>query len=146
MSYRSIQKFLDDNKNQDDEAIRLQVEFLKYLLFQCRNMSPNRFIPSWEILNVLNEYRAKKVTKDYFYRRIIAPIRDSGVILSSSTQGYKIPICEEDIEVYINQTSTVVAPMLHRLGICRDKILQQTDNKLDVLDKKEYLKYKNYFG
>ncbi len=82
---------------------------------------------------------------NYLYRRIIAPLRDAGVILSSCSQGYKIPISVEDITTYINQTHTVVSPMLHRIEICRNLIKQQTSNDLDVLADPAFLKYKKYF-
>ena len=94
---------------------------------------------------MLEEYADTRIRLNYLYRRIIAPLRDAGVILASSSQGYKIPVSVEDITTYINQTHTVVSPMLHRIGICRNLIKQQTNNDLDVLDDPAFLKYKNYF-
>lgn len=91
------------------------------------------------------KYADTRIRLNYLYRRIIAPLRDAGVILASSSQGYKIPVSVEDITTYINQTHTVVSPMLHRIGICRNLIKQQTNNDLDVLDDPAFLKYKNYF-
>ena len=76
---------------------------------------------------------------------MIAPLRDDGVIITSSPHGYKIPISVEDIKTYLNSTHTIVSPMLHRIGICRMLIQQQTGNKLDVLEDPAFSRYKKYF-
>ena len=72
-------------------------------------------------------------------------MRDGGVILASCVHGYKIPISVEDITTYLNQTTSTVGPMLHRMGICRRLILQGTDNNLDILGNEAFLKYKRLF-
>jgi hypothetical protein len=97
------------------------------------------------LLSVLEEYSGEKIRPNYLYRRVIAPLRDAGVILASCSHGYKIPISTEDILTYFNQTDMIVSPMLHRIEVSRKLILQQTDNQLDVLDNPAFLKYKNYF-
>ena len=87
-----------------------------------------------------------KVTKDFLYRRIVAKLRDEGVLIASSSHGYKIPTCVKDILTYIEQTDTIVSPMLSRIGKCRTLIKKSTDGKLDVLDSKQFSGYKRYFG
>lgn len=52
----------------------------------------------------------------------------------------------EDIRTYINQTVTVVEPMLSRIGKCRKLIQKQTDNNLDILGDSSLLGYQRYFG
>ena len=85
------------------------------------------------------------MSRNFLYRKVIAPLRDEGVIIASSSHGYKIPISVEDIKTYLNSTHTIVSPMLHRIGICRALIQQQTRNQLDVLDDPAFLRYKKYF-
>ena len=123
----------------------LQVATLQYLLFYVHNVNARTFISSHHLLNVLEDYTESKIRLNYLYRRIIAPLRDAGIILASSSQGYKIPVSVEDITTYINQTHMVVSPMLHRIEICRNLIKQQTGNNLDVLDDPAFLRYKHYF-
>ena len=98
-----------------------------------------------QIIRDIQEYTIQRITRNYLYRRVIAPLRDEGVIIASSSHGYKIPISVDDIKTYLNSTHTVVSPMLHRIGICRNLILQQTGNHLDVLDDPAFLRYKKYF-
>lgn len=115
------------------------------ILFQVHNVDARRYVSSYQILSVLNEYVEQRVRPNYLYRRVIAPLRDAGVILASCAHGYKIPISVEDITTYFSQTHMIVSPMLHRIEICRNLIKQQTDNELDVLDEPVFTRYKNYF-
>ncbi len=135
------------NKYKDDENIdkRLQIAFLKYLLFQVRNIDAFKFISSIQLKTVLSEYADRSVTRDYLYRQIIPPLRDAGIIISSCQHGYKIPVSLEDIYLYLNQTDTVIGPMLHRINICRRLIRQKTDDTLDIFNQDKYIKYKKFF-
>lgn len=135
------------SKYEHDESFEkhMQVALLKYLQFQVLNVNAQKFIKSNQLLSVLSEYTESRIRPNYLYRRVIAPLRDAGVLLASCTHGYKIPISAEDITKYLNQTHTVVSPMLHRIEICRNLIKQQTHNALDILDDPAFSKYKNYF-
>lgn len=137
--------FISEYEHDETLEKRLQIALLKYLLFQVHNVDARRYVSSYQILSVLNEYVEQRVRPNYLYRRVIAPLRDAGVILASCAHGYKIPISVEDITTYFSQTHMIVSPMLHRIEICRNLIKQQTDNELDVLDEPVFTRYKNYF-
>ena len=143
---RSALNFIDSHKNSKDDEIRLQILFLRHLVFVVNNESINKFVSSRELITILSDLSESHISRDYLYRKIIAPLRDAEVIISSSSQGYKIPTCVDDIFSYINQTNGVVGPMLSRVEKCRNLILQQTDGALDVLDDPALSKYKRYFG
>lgn len=140
-----VNDYIEKNVTSDDMDVRLRVGFLKILLFEVQNGNPFLYVTSYSILNALNEYVDIKVSRDHLYRKIVAPLRDERIIIASSSQGYKIPVSSEDIYTYLNQTNTIVSPMLHRIEICRDLIKSKTDNELDILDVEPYLKYKKYF-
>lgn len=145
LSIRCANNFIAKNEYNEDYEKRMQVAFLKYLLFQVYNVSAEKFVSSFQIISILSEYANSRIRKDFLYRRIIAQLRDAGVIIASCTQGYKIPTCIDDIMTYLNQTNTLVSPMLHRVGICRNLIFQQTDRQLDILENDAFVKYKKYF-
>ena len=145
LAVHRARSFISEHEKEKEGEKHLQVAILQYLLFYVQNVSAQAFVSSHQLLNVLEEYADTRIRLNYLYRRIIAPLRDAGVILASSSQVYKIPVSVEDITTYINQTHTVVSPMLHRICICRNLIKQQTNNDLDVLDDPAFLKYKNYF-
>ena len=131
-------------KAEDDEH-RVRVAFLRYLLFQVNEVSPTQYISSNQILSAVREYTAQRITKNYLFRRIIAPLRDEGIIIASCSRGYKIPISVDDITTYLNQTHTIVSPMLHRVEVCRNLILQSTAGNLDILNDAAFARYKRYF-
>ena len=134
-------------KFREDESLekRAQIAFLWHILFQVQNVNPFRYIPSDQILSVLREYTQQKITRNFLYRRVVAPLRDEGVIIASSVNGYKIPVSVDDIVTYLNQTHAIVSPMLSRIGVCRRLIQQQTGNSLDILDDPAFLRYMKYF-
>ncbi|MHB8126650.1 MAG: DUF3800 domain-containing protein [Desulfitobacteriaceae bacterium] len=145
LAFRKAKAYISEHEEDENIDKRLQVGFLKYLVFEAQYGNPYKFITSGQILSVLSKYSDNRVTKDFLYRKIIAPLRDAKVILASSPQGYKLPISIEDISAYLHQTNSIISPMLHRMGLCREVIRQQTDGKLDVIDDVQFLKYKKYF-
>ncbi len=138
--------YINENKDSKDEEVRLRSLFLRVLLYNVRMFSSSRYVHSSEIVQELSRLTEKRVTKDYLYRRIVAPLRDDGVLIASSTHGYKIPTQAADIATYVNQTASVVGPMLSRIGKCRSQIQKATDGQLDILDDPTLIGYKRFFG
>lgn len=137
--------FIKKYESEETDDRRAQIAFLRYLLFQVQNVDPAHYIYSGQIISILREYTQRKISRNFLYRKVIAPLRDAGVIIASSSHGYKIPISVEDIKTYLNSTNAIVSPMLHRIEICRKLIKVQTSNELDVLDDPAYLRFKKYF-
>ena len=146
LAHKCAFDYIEKHKDDENEEVRLRVLFLRLLLFKCANYGEKQYIYSGEIVRDLSAMSDSKVTKDFLYRRIVAKLRDEGVLIASSSHGYKIPTCVKDILTYIEQTDTIVSPMLSRIGKCRTLIKKSTDGKLDVLDSKQFSGYKRYFG
>lgn len=138
--------FIETHKDSEEDEVRLRILFLRHLLFVARNINKTTFIHSSEITRHLSESSMKRVSQNYLYRKIIAPLRDADVMIASSAHGYKIPTSVKDIYTYINQTSGIVNPMLNRIEKCRKLISKQTDGALDILNDPALTKYKRYFG
>lgn len=64
---------------------------------------------------------------------VIAQLRDAGVLISSSPQGYKVPVAIADVSDFVAVTDTVVHPMLNRIARARDAVLLVTQGRVDVL-------------
>ena len=146
LSCKCATDYVNEHRDSNDEEIRLRVLFLRLLLFNVQMYSSSRFVYSGEIVQELSKLSERKVTKDFLYRRIIALLRDDGVLIASSSHGYKIPTKVADIATYINQTTTVVSPMLSRVGKCRTLVMKATNGKLDILDDPALSGYKRFFG
>lgn len=138
--------YINEHRDSEDEEIRLRSLFLRLLLYNVRMYSSSRYVHSGEIVQELSRLTEKRVTKDFLYRRIIAPLRDDGVLIASSAHGYKIPTRAADIAAYVNQTASVVGPMLSRIGKCRSQIQKATDSQLDILDDPALAGYRRFFG
>lgn len=145
LALKSAYDFIEANKESTLFEKKMQIALLEFLLFQVHYVNARKYVSSAQLLNHLREQTEERIRRDFLYRRIIAQLRDSGVILASCAQGYKIPISVADVVTYLNQTHTVVSPMLHRIEICRNLIKQKTENNLDVLDDSAFLRYKKYF-
>lgn len=146
LAHKCATDYIEKHKDDENEEIRLRVLFLRLLLFRAANYGENQYIYSGEIVKDLSAMSNSKIKKDFLYRRIVAKLRDDGVLIASSSHGYKIPTCTKDILTYIEQTDTIVSPMLSRIGKCRTLIKKETDGKLDILDDKQFWGYKRYFG
>lgn len=138
--------YIENNKDSKEDEVRLRVLFLRHLLFIVRNISKSNYIHSSDVTRYLSDSSLRRISPNYLYRKIIAPLRDADVLIASSAHGYKIPTCVKDIYTYINQTSGIVNPMLNRIERCRKLISKQTDGTLDILNDPALAKYKRYFG
>ncbi|HIX05731.1 MAG TPA: DUF3800 domain-containing protein [Candidatus Fournierella pullicola] len=145
LAVKCASDFITKHENDTTDDRRAQVAFLQYLLFQVKNVSPTHYISSNQLVAVIREYLNHRITKNYLFRRVIAPLRDDGVIIASCSHGYKIPISVKDITTYLNQTHTIVSPMLHRVEVCRNLVLENTYGNFDILDDPAFIRYKKYF-
>lgn len=140
-----IQHFLDKYKNTEEEDRLNQIIVLKYLSFRFLNFNTGSYISTRELIGNLRYRTGKSVSMQYFRTRIIAKLRDEGVIIASSPKGYKIPSREEELYDFINHGTSIIMPMLARLKKCRDNISQGTDGELDLFANTEYRSLKEYF-
>ena len=74
------------------------------------------------------------VSTQSFRNKIIAKLRDEGVIIASSSNGYKIPSKESELFDFVNHGTTIIYPMIARLRKCRDLIKLGTTNGLDLFE------------
>jgi hypothetical protein len=145
LAVKCARNFILTNEKESNVDKKAQVALSRFLLYYVTNVNPTKYVYSDELIRNIQQHVDRKISKDYLFRRVISPLRDSGVILASCVHGYKIPISVEDINTYLNQTTSTVGPMLHRMGICRKLVLQGTDNKLDIFNDVAFIKYKKYF-
>lgn len=138
----SIVKYIEDHEEIEEEIEGIRVQFLKILLTNFF-LEPYSYILTNEILEILNRSDSKRINQQQFRNNVVAKIRDSGVIIASSTKGYKIPVTEKDLLDYANVTNTQIIPMIDRIARCRSLILLATNNELDILEREEFTKLKN---
>lgn len=121
-----------------DEDIRMQLTVLNYLLFRFVNNSTRTYISTKEIINQLQYCGFSKMSIQAFRNKIIAKLRDRGVIISSSSKGYKIPSKRKEVEDFILHGKGIIEPMISRLKLCYDAINLGSNGSIKILDTPEY--------
>jgi len=139
--YLRVQDFIDKEKGSDQQKID-QINFLKLLLLFQRASIRNRYISTKEIFNHLNQSRYESLKEEYFRTKVVGNLRDRGILIASSRNGYKIPSCSKDLDNFINHGKRIVLPMLNRIKDARDTIKLATGNELDILNKDIFIKLK----
>ena len=128
-------EFIQSNRNSDDLDTLAQVNILDYLLFRFMNNDLRRYISTKELTNLLEETAHVGMSMQAFRTRIIANLRDKGIIIASSSSGYKIPSKESELFDFINHGTSIIIPMISRLKKCRELVKLGTNNKVDLFDK-----------
>src|SRR5690625_6618072 len=78
-------------------------------------------------------------------QEVTGPLRDAGVLIASTSKGYKIPIKQEDLYDYVKFSSSMALPMLRRIENSRKIVLQKTRGKVDILEHEEFDEIKEFF-
>lgn len=141
--YRRASEFVASNDSRKDEDVYAQVLTVKYLLFRFMNNDLRQYISTLELRCNIERLSGGPVTEHFFRTRVIAKLRDKGVIISSTSRGYKIPSHLTDLYDFVNITSKTAIPMLDRMKKCFEIIKMGTQGKVDLLadDKYEILRH-----
>ena len=136
--FRKAKAYIESNKSSKDDEIKQRVIVLEYMLFRFMNNAHRKYIPTKELISQLNFAGYPNISLLSFRNKIIAPLRDSEVVISSSKNGYKIPSTEEELCAFVNHGKTIIMPMLSRLKKCNDVIAMGTNGRIRLFDKAEY--------
>lgn len=145
LAIKSAQDFLSKYCDDETDDRKMQMSVLRYLMMYVLQINPTAYVYSDELVEHLRKNVQIRVTRNTLFRRVIAQLRDEGVILASCNRGYKIPISVDDLMTYLNQSLVTVGPMVHRMGICRNLVKQGTDGALDLFDNPALIRFKRYF-
>ena len=126
--------------NSQDNLDRLN--FAKLFLLYHQSNHPKKYTTSAEFIKHLNVNRQKDLSKEQFSSKIIGHLRDNGLLIASSRDGYKIPTSAHDMKKFIKHGKSIVFPILRRIEECRNAILLATTNEYDILNEKEFEKLK----
>ena len=132
------EQFLTDKKNSKIPFEIDQCTYLKYLLFSFKNINPENYVPTHELINQIDSIRGSSISIHYFRSKIIAKLRDNGVLIVSSNKGYKLPASKHDLYDFVNYSNSYIQPMIDRLLRCRNKVKLATKNEIDLLDNDEF--------
>jgi biotin operon repressor len=133
LSYNRAIDFIETTKVKEQEHID-QINCVKLLLIYLSGANSKRFVPTWELVKHLNASRGSQIKEQYFRSKIIGQLRDKGVLIASSRDGYKLPTSTSDLKEFINHGRRIILPMAHRIKVTRDAIKLASHNEIDILE------------
>jgi len=128
---------IQNNKNRDFFS-KAQEIVIEDLLFNIEH-TDNEFILTKGLRDNIARRVNETIGMENFRTKVIAKLRDEGLILASGRKGYKLPKKLDDIFEYLNHDNGLIGPMLHRVKLSREKVLLVTKGQLDILENEEYL-------
>lgn len=135
--------FLEGHAKDTGPEERARVISLRFLLSQMVN-NPTSYIQTRDIRKNLELFNLDLWGVQAFRNKIIAKMRDQGVLITSSPLGYKIPTSEAELYSFIDHGNSIAVPLLSRLMKCRDIIYQKTMGRVDVFNRDAYINLRKY--
>jgi len=149
VSLGTVGQYLNTHENKRDPEIALRVDFLR-LLRLTFDVNPSRWLPTREAIAHLEPLHSILAARSkgargpniaraerYIRQHVVAPLRDTGVLIASSNKGYKIPTTERNCTEFIERISGSVLPMIGRVCRFRDRLFMASKGDLDVLENSE---------
>lgn len=114
---------------------RMRALTLDALLFaRIFESGPRRSIFTDRLLDHLAAHGLDVPPKQAFRAEVIGGLRDRGIVIAGTNEGYRLAISVEDISDYLAHTGGVVEPMLARVVSARTAVKQDTSNQHDILE------------
>ena len=132
--------FVEGHHDSPDLGRMHQVRTMRYLLDHVDDGANRGYLPTGRLIDHLAALNPEPVSIYFFRSEVIAKLRDSGVILASSSQGYKIPTSVADVASFVDHDQSIVEPLLGRLKAARDQLLLASKGDLDIVGDDRYLR------
>lgn len=132
-SLSSAIKFIEDNADATDPDVMMQVEAAKYLVFQYQHVDQRKYVSKQALIQAIGAAVNERVTENAFRQKVIAKLRDTGVLIASTSRGgYKIPASLSDLLEFVELAQTIVEPMLARVDAARQRIRLASNGRIDI--------------
>ncbi len=131
-AFARAQEYLDFNVNSSEDDIMLRCVFIDWLVSHAL-LGSSEFLLADGILHRVNIEHGVDIDAQALRNRVVGPLRDHGVLIASSTKGYKIPDCLEDLKKYVDLCASQIPPAVSRLRRARDALRLATGGELDLL-------------
>jgi hypothetical protein len=143
LSFLRADSYIEKHKKTNDPDAILRVRMLEYLKEIYYYKGKYEYVHGSEIISKISMGYPFKLTDNYFKTRIVAPLRDSDVLITSNRAGYKLPACKKDIYDFFEMFFANIDPMIKRIKSCYDSVRSATFNQLDLLEDEKFKYLKN---
>lgn len=130
-AYRRAWEFVDQ-ANSVDEDVQYRCLFLKWLIEHSLE-GEEEFMLSDDISSRFHRELGLELDRQMLRNRIVGPLRDYGLLIASSSKGYRLPSTVKDIRRYVDLCNSQIPPALARVRRAREIIRLSTVGELDIL-------------
>lgn len=128
-----IEKYEDSTKAEEV----MQARVVSFLLFAQQFTQNDKVLTAEKLITRLNA-EGFSIERQVFSSSIVGKIRDAGVIISGTHNGYSLALSFEEIKGYLEHNKTVIEPMLWRLKVADETVRSFLHNKCNMLDTPPY--------
>ncbi|MFZ2491874.1 MAG: DUF3800 domain-containing protein [Thermoanaerobaculia bacterium] len=126
-------KFIEEHDDDTGIDTMMQVEAVKFLMFQYQHVSPTKYVSKEALIQLIGHAVNERVSENTFRNPVVAKLRDAGVLIASTSRGgYKIPSTVGDLLEFVELAQTIVEPMLSRVDRARQRVLLASNGKIDI--------------
>jgi hypothetical protein len=138
----NIHKFIDTYSGNKDSWVQMQLSVLEFLVFKQIIWGKIAAYMAESLIEFLTYIKLveEKITLEDFRIKIIAKLRDFGVLIAGDRFGYRLVLSTHHLELYINHGAKIILPMLNRIKNARNNIKKGIDLNWDILDSHPDLK------
>lgn len=126
-------QYIQTNEAAAEEEERTRIKCLYYLLERYQ-LYPTEYTPTHKLLDHLNNGREEWLTERAFRQQVIGALRSAGVIVTSSSNGYKLPHSKSDMYAFVRKVDGQVIPYLNRLNMVRQRLLLTSSGDYDIVE------------
>ncbi len=141
----SAKDFVEKNLTSGSENLNIQAECVRFLLYKYYE-DPKSFIFRDEITIYLNNRLGCNLTTHLLSSTILGPIKDSGVIISSTDKGIKIPYDTHDIKEWVKRVDSQVVPYANRLRNVQNQFLIASGKEYNIINENEFPELTKYLS
>ena len=135
----TIVDFIDRFSCDSNDDRRIQVATLRHMMLLNEHATAEgRAIRSGSIIDYLTRLGFESIDGRKLRQTVIGPLRDAGVIIAGDSNGYRLVMSVQDVNLYIRHDCRVIEPMMARLKKARSLLKMGTANKYDMLDFGEF--------
>jgi hypothetical protein len=138
LSLLRADSYIEKHKRATDPDVILRVRFVEYLKEVLLYKGYDIQVYGAEILANINLGSEFKLNDTLLKTKVIAPLRDDDVLITSNRKGYKLPSSEKDIAEFFEMLFSNIDPMIKRMKNCYDSIVLATGKKPEFLEENKF--------
>lgn len=131
-SLNQAERFVVEHENSSDDDVMCQSAVLERLLLEHR-FGRRAHVSAAALLRTLEDRGLTAKGRRWFQTKVIAPIRDSGVVVAASPTGYCLPTSPDEVLDFAQHAEMNCVPLLNRVKATCDAILMATNGDVDIL-------------